>query len=49
MLSHKVHPDRWFVWALVFLFVAGIGMISYLQWVNLNISTEINLMLADKR
>ena len=46
MLFKKILPERWFVWTLVFLFVVGVGMISYLQWVNLELETTNTLIIA---
>jgi hypothetical protein len=46
MLFKKILPNRWFVWTLVFLFVVGVSLISYLQWVNLDLYTNNTLLLV---
>ncbi|MEK9180726.1 MAG: hypothetical protein AAB871_00650 [Patescibacteria group bacterium] len=47
MLFREIFPDRWFTWTLVFLFVAGVILISYLEWVNLDMAAS-NLLIIVK-
>lgn len=47
MLFRKILPNRWFIWTLAFLVVAGISLISYLQWVNLDMAAS-NLLIIVK-
>ncbi|MBI4053765.1 MAG: hypothetical protein HY397_00370 [Candidatus Doudnabacteria bacterium] len=46
MLFTTIHPDRWFIWTVVFLFVIGVSLISYIQWVNIEFDTVNSLMIA---
>jgi len=46
ILFTKLNRERWFVWTLVFLFVVGVGLISYIQYVNYEMDTVNVLMLA---
>jgi hypothetical protein len=47
MFSKKITNERWFMWTLVFLVGSGFSLISYLQWVNLEINTE-NVIAASE-
>lgn len=46
ILFTTLHSERWFFWALAFLFVIGVGLIGYLQYVNYDLDTINILLLA---
>lgn len=46
MWFRTIHQERWFIWTLVFLFVAGTGLIGYIQYVNYDLDTTNYLLLA---
>lgn len=45
MLFRKLYHDRWFIWALVALFVAGSALVGYIQWSTMELDTAYTLML----
>lgn len=44
MLFRKLYHDRWFIWTLVFLFVAGSALIGYIQWSTIELDTANTLL-----
>lgn len=46
LLLHNLHPERWFIWTLAILFVVGVGLIGYIQYVNYDLDTANILLLA---
>lgn len=46
ILFKTLHSERWFIWTLVFLFVIGVGLIGYVQYVNYDLDTTNTLLLA---
>jgi len=47
MLKHKIFAERWFIWSLVVIVVSGLSLISYLRWVEIEISAE-NILTASE-
>jgi len=37
----KIHPNRWFIWALAYTIIVAIGLISYIKISDLNFQTQL--------
>lgn len=46
MLAKVLLPNRWFIWALVFICATGFALIAYTQWVNLELQTYNDLLVV---